>query len=650
MEHPVSDRTLDLRNISFLAAFASSRFHAATILAGTALALIVFLANYNWIVWHFYSKGAYLLDSGLLADLIWHNPSFNPRLADIVGGDIYNRVHFTPLFNLANALSYWIPIGRIEYYAIFQASVYSSLALVMFAFLCCNLIDKTAPRIFIAAIVALIFSFNGLVTSAIVYPHFEMLWPAMAFGFFWAMFSNHPALAIFYFVLALAVREDGGFHLFGFLALVIIVDLFRGVPLKSQNRQIAFAAAAFSYSVLALLVEKFVFSGAQLIAQEFVGKSPYEHLSIAYVRERFLENLRAEPWVAVTLLVATFFAIVDRRPAYLLGFLATAPWVMIYMLGPPGGYWLRSYRVFPLVLSMIWPVLDMARSQHFRLSGNSWRWCISYFSIVCIISIIVLNVRRPDVVRELAQGVRGYHANTAGFDAITRFLENPELREIYGRILVDDSVIALSPRGIKKSDSLRYGSLGDRIDVFIYWQGNRLQNTVPAILIEQGFPHGYRITGTNVLIASHKDMSRDQILSVFLQEEPAATKLFPYLFQIAPWAQISRDGVRVPPNAKDGLAVYGPYVVLASGSYEATFDVSLLTGNEQASITVDVVANGGSDFLARRDVTIRGSGGVQSVKLRFDIPAGSASRIELRVFPRRTGLIVKDVRCTRVNK
>jgi hypothetical protein len=64
---------------------------------GALIVAIVFCGNYNWIVTHFYVNGAYLLDSGLLADLIWRNQYFNPRLAAVLGGENLQRSAFLSL-------------------------------------------------------------------------------------------------------------------------------------------------------------------------------------------------------------------------------------------------------------------------------------------------------------------------------------------------------------------------------------------------------------------------------------------------------------------------------------------------------------------------------------------------------------------------
>jgi FkbM family methyltransferase len=136
---------------------------------------------------------------------------------------------------------------------------------------------------------------------------------------------------------------------------------------------------------------------------------------------------------------------------------------------------------------------------------------------------------------------------------------------------------------------------------------------------------------------------------VVAENERTAGRLFPYGFKIAPWAGICEDGVFVAPTANDAPAVFGPYVLLTPGSYEATFDIALLSDTKQASIAFDVAADWGTDFLAQREVTIDGSHHVQSVKLGFKISAAGARIIELRVHPRGAGLVVKDIRCTRLD-
>jgi FkbM family methyltransferase len=134
-----------------------------------------------------------------------------------------------------------------------------------------------------------------------------------------------------------------------------------------------------------------------------------------------------------------------------------------------------------------------------------------------------------------------------------------------------------------------------------------------------------------------------------IEGEPTSGKLFPYGFKIAPWARISKNSILVSPSANDAPAVFGPYVSLIPGGYEATFDIALLSDQKQASVAFDVTADSGNDLLSRQEVVIASSSDVQSIKLRFDVPGASPRVIELRVHAKRAGLVVNNIRCRRLD-
>ncbi len=354
-----------------------------------AVVAVVFIVNYNWIIAHFYRYGAYLFDSGAFANLLWRN-HFNGTLPPSVSaGAVFNGLHFVPLCNLVNVLSYLVPLGFVEYFAAFEGVVYITLPLAMFMFLNSALVDikRSAPLIIIAGLSSLLYAFNGFALISISYPDFQMLWPAMALGFFFCLFSGRIVAAAIFFVFVLSVREDAGFHLFGFLALVILLDRVRGVPLRQQFTALIFAVAAFAYSLAAIGFEKFVFHNGGLFALEFLGDPPYGHLTWGYVPRRLLQILDDSPWICSSFVVAAAFAILDRKPSYLLGYLATVPWVVLYMLGPPE-YVLHGYRTFPIALAMVWPALEMARAHKFRLDIGPWLKCCAFIGLTTIFSMV----------------------------------------------------------------------------------------------------------------------------------------------------------------------------------------------------------------------------------------------------------------------
>lgn len=80
----------------------------------------------------------------------------------------------------------------------------------------------------------------------------------------------------------------------------------------------------------------------------------------------------------------------------------------------------------------------------------------------------------------------------------------------------------------------------------------------------------------------------------------------------------------------EGVAVYGPYVTLGAGSYDAAVTVEPVMSFDPAAVlaTVEVTADGGRLTLTRRDVTCRDSG--SSIVVPFDVES-TVNDVEFRV-------------------
>jgi hypothetical protein len=359
-----------------------------------------------------------------------------------------------------------------------------------------------------------------------------MFWVGMAFCFFWMAFTGRMWAAAVFLVLAVIVREDAGFHLFGFIAVTVVIDRFRGVPFRAQRTMIAFGIAAFCYSVAALLAQKYAFTAIGLFSRLYSGDPPFAHLSAAYVLRRSIAFVTVGlPWVTSAFLTTAVFALIDRRPAYLVGFLATGPWILLHIVAQPETT-LHSYRVYPIVLAMAWPLLERARTNGFALPASRWLW-----SAVIVASIGASSwyeLRTFTWPPEMVKGfVKGFHGPHYTFDAWKRVLESPNLSERFGRFLMDDSVMAFQPRPLRNIYAVRHDlnpqrDMKAQFDTFFYWQNNYyIEDQVAKHLRDQSYPRGYRLAGTNILIATRLDLRGDPDIGRFLLDEPKATK-FPF--------------------------------------------------------------------------------------------------------------------------
>jgi hypothetical protein len=99
-----------------------------------------------------------------------------------------------------------------QFFAGFVGFSHTLLALAVFWLLVEGFGLRRGVGPWIAALAALGFAFSGLAIAIARYPHFETLIAAFFLLFAVAQVLGHPRLAVAFFVLGLATREDAGFH------------------------------------------------------------------------------------------------------------------------------------------------------------------------------------------------------------------------------------------------------------------------------------------------------------------------------------------------------------------------------------------------------------------------------------------------------
>jgi hypothetical protein len=100
----------------------------------------------------------------------------------------------------------------------------------------------------------------------------------------------------------------------------------------------------------------------------------------------------------------------------------------------------------------------------------------------------------------------------------------------------------------------------------------------------------------------------------------------------------------VASEPQGGAMVFGPYITLPPGAYEAKFEVALSNPTSKSTLTVDVVSGVGSRVLASRDIALGTEHPAAVSRLPFTIPEEAAGKyMEFRVLLRSGGLAVKDI-------
>ena len=109
-----------------------ARWEYVGIAAAAMLAIgIPFVAFANLVLFHFYARGSFVLDSGLLASLMWHSNAALTQPASLGGGS-YFGTHVSLLFLPALALSWCLPFSMPQFFAGVVGFSHALLALAVF--------------------------------------------------------------------------------------------------------------------------------------------------------------------------------------------------------------------------------------------------------------------------------------------------------------------------------------------------------------------------------------------------------------------------------------------------------------------------------------------------------------------------------------
>jgi hypothetical protein len=162
-------------------------------------AAIVFAAPftlfYRLILFHFYVRGSFLLDTGLLASLMYHNTAAL-TLPPSLGGESFFAFHVAPILLLVSTVSYALPFSMAQLFAGFVGLCHGLLALSVFWLLVSGYGMQRGWALALAALTAGLFAFNGLAIAIARYPHFETLAAASLLLFFAALLLERRTIAI----------------------------------------------------------------------------------------------------------------------------------------------------------------------------------------------------------------------------------------------------------------------------------------------------------------------------------------------------------------------------------------------------------------------------------------------------------------------
>jgi hypothetical protein len=479
--------------------------------AGSIAIGLPFVAFTRLVLFHFYVRGSFLLDSGLLASLLWHSDAALTQ-PESLGGASFFATHMSPLFLLVSAISRVLPFSLPQFFAGFIGFSHALLALAVFWLLVEGFGLRRGAAPWLAALAALGFAFSGLAMAIARYPHFETLIAAFFLLFAVAQALGHTKRAALFFVLGLATREDAGLHYFAVLSLLVALNVISGMPLRQQRRELAFASAALLYAIAVIALQHLAFPGASAFARVYLGDPPLAHLTTSLMADRLLYFALNRPYILLPALGACIWASRARNPYVVLGYAACIPWLLLHLLASSSfAGLLFSYYAFPFLIALAWPLLAVFRQRPGPSSGPAAA-IVGFAALLALSFMPGADARDPgplglpEAFRESPSWAQ-QRATDRAIAAISA------ARPTLGRLLVADSVAAIAPNAFTPEEIPFLQGRDDvpdqnmaRPDTVAFMTEGFDAAKLSAIATAAGLVRRYAVPGTALHLASRRKL------------------------------------------------------------------------------------------------------------------------------------------------
>lgn len=491
----------------------STAFSFQVVLGAGVVFGVPFGLFYRLILFHFYVRGSFLLDTGLLASLMYHaTPALN--LPPSLGGESFFAFHVAPILMLVSAASTLLPFSMPQVFAGFVGLCHGLLALAVYWLLVEGHGGRRGWPLALAVLASVAFACNGLALDIARFPHFETFAAASLLLFFVALVLEHRLVAVACFLLAVATREDVGLHAFGFLAVWATVNRFRRVPWRETIWIAGFAIAGLAWSAASLLLQHRAFPNASSFVRVYLGDPPLSHLSAPLVATRLAGWLWLHPAIILPAIAAAIWARRSHNPHVIVGYVACIPWALLHVLAASElAGWMVGYYGYPFLVAMAWPWLAVRIRR--RQDPAAPVLAMPSASLLAMVALSLLPLGRTYDPGRISLPAAFLQAPSAALQARTDrgIAAIVAARPALGRLVVDNSVAALRPWAFARTEVAGWSDQPPDTVVFFSegFDAERLRAVTDL-------PGHYAIPGTELRISTDRPAQTMQALG-FTQSE-----------------------------------------------------------------------------------------------------------------------------------
>jgi hypothetical protein len=497
----------------------------AALLAGAIVVGVPFVAFTNLLLAHFYVTGSFLLDAGWTAYLIARG-GLALHCPAAFGVHSYFGNHVSPILIAPALLGRFVPVSPIQFAAGFLGLCQALPALGVYWMLRRGLDTRGLAGTAAAALIAVLFAFNGESLAIVRYPHSEILVAGSMILFLAALALRQWWLATILFALALLTREDAGFHLFGILFIVMVLNRCNGVCWQAQRPEFRFAAIAFAYSLSVVAVQQLFVAVPSTFQITYLGAPPFASISAANVAQRALFALAYRPYLVLPALVAAIWAVATRNPYIFAGYIAVVPWTALQLVAHSNiAGTLSAYYAYPYLVAAFFPLVGVVLARQ-RGIGDTHRVRPAVaFVVVTLVSYVGLGRQYNPGNMDLLAGMLSppSRERQAATDRALALLA--QVKPGLGKVIADTSVVALAPddfrpdQTIPRADDVQPEKV-THADTVILFAGGIEADAARQIAEATGLKDHYRVPGTAIRIATDRPLAAFGPLASLLAASP----------------------------------------------------------------------------------------------------------------------------------
>ncbi len=468
--------------------------------------VIPFLLYLIYNINHFYDHGAYLMDDGWFAYLSTSSFSVPMKNPNVFGGTFFN-IHISPFFYLLSFIYQYIEpfVSEVVFFSIYLAIIYALLSFAIFNIGAVFIQKDTLKQYSFILLIAIITSFNGVMLSAIGFPHIELAIPILSLLFLSLYYTGKIKTSIAVMFILLLIREDAGLHLFAILFLLQIVQFVR--TKQFDKNIIKIALFSITYAVIVILFQKLYFH-SNTLERVYLGDPHFAHLTFYFLKERVSWILQHKPFLVYPFLFSILLSIYFKNIYLILSNISILPWILLSTIAisvEAGTF--SNYYAFPFILLVSWPTFAFA-FQYMCTKKINYKQYIVAILLITVLSIVLFpqSSGSKDMKPWKSFGIE-FISNISNTDKLIRYISKN--KNILEKLYVDDHVAALMTKDLIPEKTWMGWNIKpskyDNTDIryLIFW---KLPNTnkIKTIIASHNLHFLYRIPNSKIRIAAYK--------------------------------------------------------------------------------------------------------------------------------------------------